>query len=194
MGTMDLAESRPIGALYALSYDRSSASHTWTRLLDKVVVSNGLCWTDDGLTMYHIDSGGVHGRCVTAYDYTNEEGTPRVHRRGVVVRFPAKDPRNPSEPFGIADGCTLDAQGRLWTAHWDGGKVSCSDPKTGKVLAIVRVPARRPTSVAFGGTDLATLFITTAKCETSGTGGAIYCIPAPLNARGRPVSNRYDGA
>ncbi|WP_163566685.1 SMP-30/gluconolactonase/LRE family protein [Fodinicola feengrottensis] len=62
----------------------------------------------------------------------------------------------------MPDGIAVDAQGGLWVALWDGGRVIRLDA-TGHVTAQVSVPALRVTSVAFGDEDLRTLYLTTAR-------------------------------
>ena len=64
---------------------------------------------------------------------------------------------------GFPDGMTIDAEGKLWIALWGGSAVQCWDPITGKMLASITVPAAHVTSCAFGGPDLKSLFITTAR-------------------------------
>eukprot|EP00128_Syssomonas_multiformis_P002433 Colp12_sorted_trinity150504_noHs@7382 len=61
------------------------------------------------------------------------------------------------------DGCTLDAHGHLWTALYKGHAVVCHDVETGKLLHTVTLPDSQVTAVAFGGPDLADLYITTAR-------------------------------
>ena len=58
---------------------------------------------------------------------------------------------------------TTDAAGRLWIAHWGGACVSCHDPVTAQELCRVPLPTSHVTNCAFGGPDLKTLFITTAR-------------------------------
>jgi sugar lactone lactonase YvrE len=58
---------------------------------------------------------------------------------------------------------TIDAEGKLWIALWDGGAVARFDPQTGEVLDTIALPVSRVTACTFGGTDLNTLFITSAR-------------------------------
>lgn len=67
---------------------------------------------------------------------------------------------------GTPDGLTIDADGNLWAAIWDGGRVVQLSPE-GKELAQILLPVSRPTSVAFGGADLRTLYITSASVDLS---------------------------
>lgn len=67
------------------------------------------------------------------------------------------------EAEGYPDGMTLDSEGRLWVAFWDGGCVRALDPITGTTLVQVDLPAARPTSCAFGGPDRGVLYVTSAS-------------------------------
>jgi sugar lactone lactonase YvrE len=88
-----------------------------------------------------------------AYDFDMEAGT--VSNRRVWHRFPAPD--------GLPDGMTTDAAGRLWIAHWDGACVTCHDPVSAAELCRIVLPASNVTDCAFGGADMQTLYITTAR-------------------------------
>jgi len=143
-GTMDWNEHEALGALYQLGPDNSV-----TTLLGGVAVSNGLDVSDDRRTLYYIDSpvGGVD-----AFDRVPETG--QLSRRRRVADVP------PTE--GAPDGMTLDAEGCIWVAVWGAGQVRRFD-MNGRLIAVVEVPARRVSSVAFGGAQLDELFITTAR-------------------------------
>ena len=100
--------------------------------------------------MYHIDTPT---RQVKAYDYevqAGEIGNPRV-----VVAIP--------EDTGRPDGMTIDAEGMIWIAHWNGGRVTCWDPRTSRLKQTIHIPASQVTSCAFGGPYLDELYITTAR-------------------------------
>ena len=141
-GTMPWQEGGPACALYRLTPDGRV-----TELLGGVGLSNGLDWSDDRATFYYADSrsGGVD---VFAAD--PETGELRDRRRFVTVQG------------GIPDGLTLDADGCLWLAVFGTGEVRRYTPD-GDLDTVIRLPVDQPTSVAFGGHDLATLYITTAR-------------------------------
>jgi sugar lactone lactonase YvrE len=68
---------------------------------------------------------------------------------------------------GHPDGMTTDAAGRLWIAHWGGACVTCHDPVTATELARIPLPTAHITNVAFGGPQMTTLFISSARFELS---------------------------
>jgi len=116
-------------------------------MLTGVSVSNGLGWSPDGKTMYYVDTktGGVD-----AFDHEPGNGEIANRRRLVDIER------------GWPDGLTVDAEGCLWVALWDGWAVRRYSPE-GKLLDTVELPVQRVTSCAFGGTDLSTLYITSAR-------------------------------
>ncbi|MBB6730795.1 SMP-30/gluconolactonase/LRE family protein [Cohnella zeiphila] len=144
-GTMSRIDEPGRGSLYSLGSDG-----TVRRLLDGVGTSNGLAWSDDGRTMYYVDSQLQE---IAAFDY--DPATGRIAHRRVVAVIPAED--------GTPDGMTIDAEGMLWLAHWNGWQVSRWDPVSGERIADVSVPVAKVTSVAFGGERLDELYITTAR-------------------------------
>ena len=135
---------RGTSKLYRLSNDL-----TCSRLLENISISNGIGWSLDGRFFFHTDSLDhkiyrytLQGCELTGKNvfYTPHEGTP--------------------------DGLTIDSEGNLWVAIWDGGRVVQLSPE-GVELAQILLPVSRPTSVTFGGTDLRTLYITSASVDLS---------------------------
>jgi sugar lactone lactonase YvrE len=147
-GTMAKDWSSPVGALY-----RVEPSQRITQMDDDIVLSNGLGWSPDNRVMYFTDFGR---RLIYAYDFDPEAGT--VRRRRPFIEIP--------EEAGFPDGMTVDAEGCLWVAHWDGWRVTCYGPD-GKARRIIRMPVQRPTSCAFGGPELSVLYITSARMGLS---------------------------
>lgn len=156
-GTMDFACESPTGALY-----RYDPDGTCTRHDDGFAVTNGPTWapaahTTEGSNgaqgtqcLYFNDT--VHG-CIYRYDFDGESGA--LSNKTLWNRFARGD--------GVPDGMTTDAQGRVWIAHWGGSCVSCHDPATAAELARVVLPVSQVTNCTFGGPDLRTLFITSAR-------------------------------
>jgi sugar lactone lactonase YvrE len=141
-GTMPWKAGGPACALYRLAPDGRV-----TELLGGIGLSNGLDWSDDRQAFYYADSrsGGVD---IFALD--PETGELGARRRFVTVEA------------GIPDGLTLDAEGCLWLAVFGTGEVRRYTPD-GDLDAVIRLPVDQPTSMAFGGRDLSTLYITTAR-------------------------------
>lgn len=120
-----------------------------------VKVSNGLAFSADGRTLFQSDTPG---HVIWRFDFDGATG--RATRRREFARVPAD--RGSPAYGGRPDGACLDREGFYWSAQYEGGRVLRFTPD-GAVDAVLRVPARRPTMIAFGGPDLATLFVTTAR-------------------------------
>jgi sugar lactone lactonase YvrE len=144
-GTCAWAPNGPPCALYRLRPDGAVGE-----IVGDVGLSNGLDWSDDRTAFYFADSatGGVD-----VFDTEPDTGTLGRRRRFVTVG-------------GVPDGLTLDAEGGLWVAVWGLGELRRYTP-AGQLDAVVRLPVSQVTSVAFGGTDLSTLYITTAREDTT---------------------------
>lgn len=130
--------------LFALQPDGSIR-----RLLTGLTLSNGLAWSPDGHTMYHIDTFLER---VDAFDYDLDTGTVQSRRPVVDLH----------EAEGRPDGMTVDADGNIWVAMARGGAVRCYDTH-GRLQDLVPVPAPVVTSCTFGGPGLADLYITTGQ-------------------------------
>jgi len=179
-GTMDFAVRAPTGALY-----RFDAAGRAQRAIDLGwIVTNGPTWTLDGRTMLVNDT--VHRR-VVAYAFDADTGAVGASREWLVL--PQAD--------GHPDGMTTDAAGRIWIAHWGGACVTCHDPVSAEELARIALPTDHITNVAFGGPDMATLFVSSAKFELSDAqlaaqplAGALFAVET--DALGL-AANRYAG-
>jgi L-arabinonolactonase len=147
-GSMHDPETQPTGALYRLDADLACR-----RLIDGVVVSNALCWSPDSRTMYHADTCA---RRVWAWDFDPDRG--EVANRRTFVQVPDDE--------GAPDGATVDVEGFVWIAHWNGWRVTRYDP-AGRVARVVRLPVQRPTCPAFGGANLDVLYVTSASIGLS---------------------------
>ncbi len=143
-GTMAYDESPGAGSLFRLELDGSC-----TTVLTGLTISNGIGWSPDESTMYLNDSGTG---CVDAFSFEASSGA--LSERRTLVHI--------DEPGVVPDGLTVDEEGGVWVALWGGGAVNRYGPD-GSLLATLRLPVQRPTSCAFGGPDLATLFVTTAR-------------------------------
>jgi sugar lactone lactonase YvrE len=144
-GTMPLQGGDPVGSLYCLKPELQII-----HVFGGVCCSNGIAWSPDNHTMYYIDSPT---RQIVAFDYDLQQGS--VASKRVVVQIPVGE--------GVPDGMTIDAEGMLWVAQWDGWQVSRWNPHNGNRLEQIRLPAARVTSCTFGGAGLDELYITTAR-------------------------------
>jgi sugar lactone lactonase YvrE len=144
VGTMNENRDAPSGALYRLDPD-----FTLREMVSGIMISNGLAWSPDGGTMYHADT---HAHTVWAYDYDLDTGTPS--KRRVFAQWQGETER--------PDGATVDSRGHYFVAFYRGGKVMELSPG-GSLVAEHRVPAMCPTMPAFGGPDLRTLYVTSAR-------------------------------
>jgi L-arabinonolactonase len=172
VGSMDDAEKSPdAGSLYRIDLDGSV-----TAMLTGLGVSNGVGWSPDGTTMYHTDSTT---RTIRAYAFDAAAGTIDDGRTFVV------------DDDCYPDGLTVDADGYVWSAKWDGWRVVRYDP-AGKIDRVLPMPVQRPTAVAFGGPELDRLYVTSARANLSPSAlaagplaGALLVID-DLDVRGRP--------
>lgn len=144
-GTMAYDATPHAGSLYCLDTDG-----TVSKKESDVTISNGIVWTSDHKTMYYIDS---RARVVTAFEY--DKATGNISNGRVVIKVP--------EHMGSPDGMAIDEKNQLWIAHWGYGAVVCWCPTTGEVMQEISVPASQVTACAFGGDDMKTLYITTAR-------------------------------
>ncbi|XP_049771797.1 regucalcin-like [Schistocerca cancellata] len=135
------------GILFNLAKDRSTKTH-----VTKISISNGFAWSPDNKTMYYIDS--ATGK-IDAFDFDITES--KIGNRRTVFNFK----ENGVE--GLPDGQTIDTDGNLWVACFGGKQVIQVDPRTGRLLRRVEIPALNVTSVAWGGAGLDELFVTTGS-------------------------------
>lgn len=132
------------GSLWSLDSEQSLKQH-----FGGFVVGNGIGWSLDDKTMYFTDS---ERRCIDAYEFEKSEGEVGTKRN-----FTKVDIGN-----GLPDGLAVDEEGCVWSAQWDGACITRYTPD-GIVDMVIEVPVPRPTSLAFGGSDLKTLYITSAR-------------------------------
>ncbi len=114
---------------------------------------NTFAWSPSDDTMYCADSvsGWIH-----SYDFNAESG--RIDR---IRDFHKDDSR------GIPDGSAIDSEGCLWNARWDGAAIFRITPD-GRVDEMINIPVSRVTDCTFGGSDLRTLYVTTARYGATG--------------------------
>ncbi len=143
-GGADIHEELPIGRLFV--FDASGRG----KAIDQgFICSNGPAFSPDGRYAYFTDS--------YAHEIWRYEIDPSSGEIGPRRGFAKIDPAD-----GYPDGMTVDGEGCLWNAHWDGWRVTCYRPD-GKIERVLEVPVPKPTAIAFGGSDMKRLFITTAS-------------------------------
>ena len=176
-GSLDrITETKPIGSLWRLDPDGSTH-----RLVRGCICANGIDWSLDGATLYFTDSGKGS---ITAYDVDADGGiaNPREFAR---VDGPA-----------VPDGLTIDAEGFLWSAEWDGSRLVRYAPDA-SIDRVVELPVSRPTACAFGGPDLDVLYVTSARsglseAELAEQPLAGQTVAIAAGVRGRPP-HRFGG-
>ncbi|MFD7293277.1 SMP-30/gluconolactonase/LRE family protein [Streptomyces sp. NPDC059897] len=165
----------PDGALWAgsMPYDetpgggnliRVAPDGTVTEVLDDVTISNGTGWSPDGTRMYYVDT--PTGR-IDVFDVDGE----RVGNRRELAAI--------EDGAGSPDGLTVDADGCVWVALWDGAAVRRYTPE-GRLDRVLPLPVSRPTACAFGGADLRDLYVSTAWVGLEGPeplAGSLLVVP-----------------
>ena len=173
-GTTAFDFSPHSAALYRVEPDWS-----FEQVVGDVTQSNGIAWSPDGSQMYFIDSA-TQG--VDVFDFDVGTGSAGNRRRLLTV-----------EPtHGVPDGMTTDNKGNLWVACFGGAAVRCFSP-AGVQLDQISFPVTQVTSCAFGGSDLADLYVTSAAYRLSANqlrrelhaGATFVCRPG---ATGMPAS------
>ncbi|MDQ0580815.1 SMP-30/gluconolactonase/LRE family protein [Streptomyces rishiriensis] len=176
----------PDGSLWAgtMRYDEAPGGGTLSRVtgdgsaepvLDDVAVSNGTGWSPDGTLMYYVDSPT---RRVDVFAYAADG---RVSDRRTLVEI--------EDGAGYPDGLTVDADGCVWVALWDGGAVRRYTPQ-GDLDRVIVLPTPRITACAFGGADLSDLYITTARVGLESphpVAGSLLVVPGAGKGLAQPA-------
>jgi len=149
-GSMDNAEKDISGALYR--FDPDGSCHA---MKSGIHLSNGLDWSPDDRVMYLTDT---LRRLIWAYDFDVESGT--ISNEQIFARVDDK--------AGYPDGLCVDEEGGVWSAHWDGWRLTRYLPG-GQMDRIFPMPVPRPSSCAFGGTAFDVLYVTTATIGLDAT-------------------------
>ncbi|EKB50115.1 SMP-30/gluconolactonase/LRE family protein [Cecembia lonarensis] len=145
VGSMSKSFDKGAGAFYSLDADLKIQKY-----LDQITISNGMAWTHDNKTLYYIDSPTQK---VNAYHFDLESGNIQFDRNAIDI----------PNSLGTPDGMCIDVEGKLWIAHYGGSGIYRWDPLTGKLMEKVSLPVPHVTSCAFGGENLDTLLVTTAR-------------------------------
>ena len=140
-GTMSTTDHK--GRLYCMDVDG-----TLRLLLENIGCSNGMAFTEDQSHFFYTDS---FANQIYRFKYSVADGS--LSDRTVFSTF--------SDGTGLPDGCTLDSQGSLWSALWDGSGIVRLDDH-GQPLEKIVLPVPKVTSLTFGGENLQDMYITTA--------------------------------
>lgn len=172
VGTLSISGAN--ASLYR--YDPDGTLHEMETGLN---ISNGLGWSLDHRTFYLTDS---KLKLIYAYNFALDRGN--IENRRVFIDL--------SEESFAPDGLTVDSEGCIWSAMWDGWCIIRFDPN-GKEMLRVSLPVPRPSSCTFGGPDLTTLYITTASIgldeadfQDSLFSGDLFAIKTPV--KGTPTN------
>ena len=142
-GSMDDNEAGETGHLYA--FDAGGVRHAG---LAPVAITNGPSFSPDGRTLYHTDTLGkvIHAVVV------NDDGTLGAARPFVTIE----------EGAGYPDGSVVDSEGCVWTGLFGGWGARRYAPD-GALIETVKLPTANITKLAFGGADLKTAYVTSAR-------------------------------
>lgn len=152
-GTLYEPRGEPLGSLYRIEKGKIDNMRL------PVTVSNGLAFSIDGRVAYHADTSAHK---ITAYDFDLPSG--RLGNGRVFKQFP--DDRSSPDYGGRPDGAAVDSENAYWCAMYEGGKILRLSA-SGELLREIALPVRCPTMLAFGGPELSTIYITTARQNRS---------------------------
>lgn len=155
-----------VGTIYEPRTPPKAALYRWPggkgakldRMAGDITVSNGLAFSPDGTTLYWSDTAAHR---IFALDFDGSAGS--LSRQRVLAEFAPKQPGQDLARYGgRPDGAAVDAEGAYWVAMFEGQRLLRLAPD-GQVLQDLPLPVRCPTMPCFGGPDLRTLFVTTAR-------------------------------
>ena len=152
-----------VGTIYEPRNAPQATLNRWAdgrlqRMAGDITVSNGLAFSPDGRTILWSDT---FSHRIFAFDFDGALGT--LSRQRVLAEFPLKQPDQDLATYGgRPDGAAMDAEGACWVAMFEGQRLLRLAPD-GHVLDELPLPVRCPTMPCFGGPDLRTLYVTTAR-------------------------------
>lgn len=144
VGSAYRGTGKPNAVLY-----RIDADLTVTEMQQDLWISNGLGWSPDNKIFYHTNLPNIY-----QYDFAVDKGA--ISNRQIFATVP--------KTKGVPDGLTVDAEGYIWSAHWNGHCVTRYKPN-GETDRVIDMPVQRATSCMFGGKNLDTLFVTSASSD-----------------------------
>ncbi|MBT2188701.1 SMP-30/gluconolactonase/LRE family protein [Sphingobium nicotianae] len=168
VGSVNMTKSARDAALYRVDPD---GTISWVE--GDMLTCNGAAFNAEGTVFRHADTPS---HALRGYDVDPVAGT--LSGRRIVHQF--------EQGKGRPDGGSFDAEGCYWSALFDGGRVVRLSPE-GEILQTVTLPASRPTMIAFGGADLRTAYVTTARSGLSDAdlaaqphAGALFSFPVAV--------------
>ena len=174
-GTMRYEPEIGTAALYSCAPDGIV-----TEILSGVGLSNGLCWNETGDTFFYIDT---LTRSIARFDY--DLGSGKLSNKSIFFQFDEND--------GSPDGMAIDSEESIWVALWGGSKIIKID-RNGSQVAHIEMPVSQPTSLTFGGGDLRTLYVTSARFQLKAEqlakeplAGSIFSIQVEIPGLAEPV-------
>lgn len=178
-GTLSYDLEEGAGCLYCLDQNLDTEVK-----LRELTIPNGMAWNRKGDKFFFIDTPTQK---VQAFDYDDKSG--EITNPLVVKKF--------DEEEGFPDGMTIDREGALWVALYNGGKVIRIDPGSGETLFEVHLPVPQVTSCTFGGADFNELYITTGREHMSADdidrwplSGSLFKVELPFKGR---TTTRFAG-
>ncbi len=195
VGTIDETKKAQSAALFSIDARHSGPAVVKT-MADQALTANGLAWSLSGDTLYWADTPK---HLVYAWDFDVQSNAMSGHRTHLQFDPKPVDWRFTDSNYqGRPDGAAVDAQGNYWVAMFEGARV-CQFAPDGTLIAEIKTPAQCPTMPCFGGADLKTLFITTARHGRSEAELAQYpnsgCVfSLPVEVPGLAVHFFVDGA
>ncbi len=169
VGTID--EPKAARAAELFSIDCRAGAAQVQRQAGDALTANGLAWSPQGTTLYWADTPS---HVVHAWDFDASANALSRHRTH--LQFAAKpagwtfaDRSYPGRP----DGAAVDVRGNYWVSMFEGRQVCCFAPD-GRLLQALETPAQCPTMPCFGGEDLKTLYLTTARHGRSAAELALF--------------------
>ncbi len=167
-GTLREGGTERAGVLYR--YDPDGRC---TRMVDGLIIPNGLAFSPDHRTLYHSDSRQDY---VFAWDF--DVSTGGISNRRIFIQNDIQE--------GRPDGAVVDCEGGYWIANVGGWRVSRYTPD-GRIDRVVGIPVQRPTACTLGGADFKTLFVTTASHPLADAvkfkqplAGSVFAVPVEV--------------
>lgn len=155
IGTMGYKETlEGAASLYAIE------NGDYKEILSGLTLSNGMGWSEDGQTFYHIDTPTKE---VKQYNYDLE--TAEVSHVRTAIKITGD---------GSPDGMCVDVDGNIWVAEFGGKRICKWDPRTGEQLVEIPMPVTNITSCCIGGTNKNYLYVTTAQKDDEPLSGGLF--------------------